>query len=324
MKKSISFTLFMMLLGAAAYAPVYAQELVYVAVEPCRIADTRKTSIMAEGVARDFQVSGANLVSQGGGSCVQPKAGTGIEPLAASIYMVAVPTGSTGSGWLTAFPSNQVTPSSNSVATVNYAKGQVVGNTTIVSLCPGGCPSGGPLGLVSFNSAQNVVMDIQGYFYPQIVADNTVVVETAYDYGTTYAPISSEIAIATCPDESIMTGGGVWCSADNFNSSTTNFGVINGSFPAGNSYLGSCSADGILYSSLLLGPAITAYAVCAYSTYAASLQVNSASVTTLQAASVNTEVSSQPKQGEPSEEAILLLESLKNKAAAMESTINER
>jgi hypothetical protein len=145
--------------------------LVYVAVEPCRLVDTRKTSIMAEGVERGFEVSGASLSGQGGdaGGCLHPRAGTGVEPLAASVYLVAIRdnTVPTGSGWLTAFPSDQGAPGPTSVATINYSAGQVIGNTTNVTLCPGsGCLPGGPLGLVSYNSDQDVVIDVQGYFYP--------------------------------------------------------------------------------------------------------------------------------------------------------------
>jgi hypothetical protein len=313
----------MMIFGAPALTPVQAQsDLVYVAVNPCRLADTRKSSIMLDGVPRNFQVSGENLSFQGGGSCIHPKAGTGVEPLAASVYIVAVPTVSTGAGWLTAYPSDQIPPTSNSVATLNYAKGQVIGNTTIATLCqPGSCPIDGQLGLVSFSSAQNVVIDVQGYFYPQTAADNTFIVETAYNFGTSYGSCCSEVATATCPTESIMTGGGVQCSSDNFNSSTTNFGVINSSAPAGNSYLGGCYADALSYSTLKFGPAITVFAVCAYSANATS-QATSAGVATLQATSADTD--GQPQQGEPSEEALLVLESLRNNATALKNSINER
>ena len=169
MKKTGLFALFMIISGATALGPVQAQDdLVYVAVEPCRLADTRKTGVMGKGVSRNFLVSGSNLAAQGGGSCVHPKDGTGVEPLAASVYIVAVPTGSSDGGWLVAFSSDQIPPTSNSVATLNYAKGQVVGNTTIATLCqPGSCPTDGQLGLVSYNSHQHVIVDVQGYFYPQ-------------------------------------------------------------------------------------------------------------------------------------------------------------
>jgi hypothetical protein len=179
MKNLTLASLLMLVLGSAGYAPVNAEDdLLYVAVEPCRLADTRKSSVMADGITRNFLVSGTDLSIQGGdpSGCVHPKDGAGIEPLAASVYIVAVPTGSSGGGWLTAFPSDQQpTPTKQSVATVNYAKGQVVGNTTIATLCqPDGCPTDGQLGLVSFNSEQNVVIDVQGYFYPLSGGDQVV------------------------------------------------------------------------------------------------------------------------------------------------------
>jgi len=144
--------------------------LVYVAVEPCRLADTRKTMVMLNATPRNFLVSGADLSAQGGnpGGCLHPRTGTGVEPLAASTYIVAIPTAVSVGGWLTAFPSDQPTPTSSSVATVNYAKGQVIGNASNVTLCKPGanCPASGQLGLVSYNSQQQVVIDVQGYFYP--------------------------------------------------------------------------------------------------------------------------------------------------------------
>ena len=175
MKNLALLPLFMFVFGSTVFVPVNAEDdLLYVAVEPCRLADTREahggTGIMADGVPRNFMVSGTDLSVQGGdpSGCVHPKDSAGIEPLAVSIYMVAVPDTGTGSGWLTAFPSDQnPIPGSSSVATVNYTKGQVFGNTTNVTLCPGNCPSDRPLGLVSYSSAQDVVMDVQGYFYPQ-------------------------------------------------------------------------------------------------------------------------------------------------------------
>jgi len=178
MKILALLSLFIIILGLNAYTPVQAQDLVYVAVEPCRLADTRKTSVMDDGVSRNFLVSGSTLSVQGGDptGCIHPKDGTGIEPLAASVYIVAVPTVSSRGGWLTAFPSDQIPPTSNSVATLNYTKDQVIGNTTIATLCqPGSCPIDGQLGLVSFSSEQNVVMDVQGYFYPLSGGDGQVV-----------------------------------------------------------------------------------------------------------------------------------------------------
>ena len=328
MKKSVPLTLFLIILGTTVLAPVQAQDdLVYVAVEPCRIVDTRNAggAIPANNY-RNFRVSGTSgqLAVQGGVSdCLDPKAGTGQKPLAIVAYVLATG-GSTKNGVLSAYPSDQPPPPTGSGSTLNFAKGQIIGNTTTITICDssGSCPSSGEFAVLARNTNQNVVIDVQGYFYPQSGGGdvNTVIVETQSDFGTSYGSDVSEVVTATCPTGSIMTGGGVWCSSDGFNSSTTNFGVVNAGFPSGNSYIGTCYADAVTYLDYLFGPPITAYAVCAYS--AAAQQATSEGVATLQATSVET--SSQPQQGEPSEETLLLLESMRNNAAARGNRINER
>ena len=80
------------------------KELLYTAVTPCRIVDTRNTSegIINASTQRDFRVigSGATISAQGGDvtGCSSPLG----EPLAAHINMVAV--NPTGKGNLQAFP----------------------------------------------------------------------------------------------------------------------------------------------------------------------------------------------------------------------------
>ena len=157
---------------AATSIPAQAQEnMIYVAVEPCRLADTREefggSGVIPANTSRDFLVSGADLSSQGGASCVHPRAGIGVDPLAISAYIVAIPTATSGDGLLTAFPADQTDPD-DSIATVNYAAGQVIGNTTNATLCENtaGCPDG-PLGIITHNTEQDVVVDVQGYFYPE-------------------------------------------------------------------------------------------------------------------------------------------------------------
>ena len=317
-------------IGLTLSTYVHAQDdLVYVAVEPCRIVDTRNAggAIPANNF-RNFLVSGTigQLAVQGGTTnCLDPKAGTGIKPLAISAYVLAVPPPGSGSGVLTAYPSNQLPPPVGSGSTVNFAAGQIIGNTTNITICdPNGfCPSNGEFAILARNTNQHVVIDVQGYFYPQNggIDVNTLIVETQSDFnvgGVSY----SELVTATCPTGSIMTGGGVVCSSDNFDPSTTNYGVVAAAIPTGNSYTGGCYADFEYYSESKFGPAVTAFAVCAY--YAAALQATSEGVATFQATSAEAETSSQPQQGEPSEEALLLLESLRNKAAERERMIKER
>ena len=115
MNKSVLFTLFLTVAGTTAPAPAQAQdELIYVAVPPCRIVDTRNAGgVIATTDFRNFRVSGTagELAVQGGESdCLDPKAGTGQKPLAISAYVLAVPAGSANSGVLTAYPSDQPAP----------------------------------------------------------------------------------------------------------------------------------------------------------------------------------------------------------------------
>ena len=148
--------------------------LIYVAVEPCRLVETRPElggagPIPTSGT-RNFLVYGTDLSSQNGqaGGCEHPRAASGVEPLAISAYVVGVPTPTSGAGHLTAYPSGGTEPGNDS-ATVNYAAGQVNGNTTNVTLCDPAvtaCPSDGQMAIKAFSTEQNVVIDVQGYFYP--------------------------------------------------------------------------------------------------------------------------------------------------------------
>jgi hypothetical protein len=156
------------------------------------------------------------------------------------------------------------------------------------------------------NTNQHVIIDVQGYYYPAEVNVETFRVGT-YSDGFVGGSTVSDVVTATCPIGSVMTGGGLWCSSDNFNSSITNWGVINASFPSGNSFIGSCYADALTYSSAKFGPPVTVYAVC--------LQAASSGVAAIPA-------QGQPQQGQPSQETLLLLESLRNEAVERESLIN--
>ena len=145
--------------------------LVYVAVDPCRIVDTRKAGgPIVTDTSRNFLVSGTvgELAVQGGDTdCLSPRAGS--KPLAISAYVLAVPPGpATTSGVLTAFPAGQPNPPVGSGSTVNFAAQQVIGNTTTITLCDptGACPTDGEFAILSRNTNQQVVVDVQGYYYP--------------------------------------------------------------------------------------------------------------------------------------------------------------
>ena len=171
MRKSMLLTLFMFILGPTSLISVKAQDLTYTAVDPCRIVDTREAGgVIAENNFRNFRVSGTlgELAVQGGKTdCLDPKAGPGLKPLAITAYVVAVPAPGSTSGVLTAYPSNLPPPGPGLGSTVNFAAGQVIGNTTTITLCDSlSCPTNGEFAILARNTNQHVVIDVQGYFYP--------------------------------------------------------------------------------------------------------------------------------------------------------------
>ena len=137
-------------------------DLLYTAVKPCRIVDTRKTSagIIDASTQRNFRVfgSGGTISAQGGNTagCSSPLG----EPLAAHINMVAVTP--TGKGNLQAFP---VGAGTGAGLSVNY-------NTIDTNLANAGTVGAvegdGPDITVASNFASaHTVIDVLGYYYPE-------------------------------------------------------------------------------------------------------------------------------------------------------------
>ncbi len=187
-----------------------ADDLVYVAVDPCRIADTRNASegYIRANTNRDFLIGGTSgdLAEQGGQvNCRIPNRPT--DPVAVAAYILAVPTeSSTGNGVLSAYPSNLPPPPTGSGSTVNFAEGQIVGNTTIVRVCgETRCPAGGELAVLARNTDQHVVIDIQGYFFPvddsgREIIERTITPNVAND------TVLSE-TLSCPPDKAAVSGG---------------------------------------------------------------------------------------------------------------------
>jgi uncharacterized repeat protein (TIGR01451 family) len=112
----------------------------FVPVTPCRLADTRSTSIISGGTARSFTI---------------PQLGCGI-PSSAQAYslnVTAVPPGSLG--YLTIWPTGQPQPNAS---TLNSWEGIVVANAAIVPAGANGAVS------VYVSDPSNVILDINGYF----------------------------------------------------------------------------------------------------------------------------------------------------------------
>jgi hypothetical protein len=173
MKKMIPFVS-AAILTTTALGPAQAQEeLIYVAVEPCRIVDTRKSTmgVINANTSRNFLVAGTaeEMAVQGGvADCLNPKGAD--SPAAISAYILAVPaSSSTGRGVLTAYPSDLPLPPPGTGSTVNFTADGPIGNTTNVTVCnDGDCPSDGELAILARNTDEHVVVDVQGYFYPVV------------------------------------------------------------------------------------------------------------------------------------------------------------
>jgi len=225
MKKTSLFFIAITLV-ASGFGPAHAQQdLVYVAVEPCRVADTRDSSVgvVRAGTNRNFRVVGNadDLAAQGGRvDCSNPK--NGERPVAVAAYIIAVPPeSSSGNGVLAAYPSDQPVPEVGSGSTVNFRKDQVVGNTTIATICSGSdCPSDGELAVLARVSDQHVIVDVQGYFYPQKAAPGYFVVQAPF----AEVNRNSILVEARCPNgRNVLSGGG-----NVVNSSW----IMDGSYPA--------------------------------------------------------------------------------------------
>jgi hypothetical protein len=137
-----------------------AGELMYNAVTPCRIVDTRNAGgIIDAGDERDFHVygSGGTISGQGGtaAGCSSPLG----EPLAAHINVVAVDP--TGKGNLQAFPLG-AGPGAGLIVNYNAIDTNLANAGTVKSVTGGG-PD---ITVTSRVSSVHAVIDVLGYYYP--------------------------------------------------------------------------------------------------------------------------------------------------------------
>jgi len=135
-------------------------KLLYTAVPPCRIVDTRKAGgTIDASTQRDFHVfgSGSIIIAQGGNSvgCLAPMG----EPLAAHINMIAVNPSDKGN--LQAFP---VGAGAGAGLSVNYnAIDTNLANAGTVKTVTGSGPN---ITVASNFSSAHTVIDVLGFYYP--------------------------------------------------------------------------------------------------------------------------------------------------------------
>jgi len=145
----------------AAAATLTDVENVYVPIKPCRIVDTRAAGgLLTANSYRNFYVRGTSgFAGQGGtsGGCGLP-----LTSVAATLSFTTV--NSTGVGRINAFPYNETESNSTSIT---YSKTKTTANPTIKLTAYGFAPH---MAVHNYNYATDLVVDVTGYFVPQISA----------------------------------------------------------------------------------------------------------------------------------------------------------
>jgi len=199
--------------GAAA-SPA-ATPLAFVAIQPCRLLDTRISSGMPGAFGPPSLVGDPSLTGHVARTIPVPSSSCGVPAAAAySLYMVIVAPAGSRVGFLAAWPDDEPWPGT---VTVNAPVGGVVGNTAIIA-------SGADGGIQVFaTDPTDLVIDINGYFLDQPAIrfrgpwsatasySPDDVVSFAASSG---APASSYIAVATSrgvpPQNDVASGGLHW------------------------------------------------------------------------------------------------------------------
>jgi hypothetical protein len=172
-------------------------DLVYTAVTPCRIVDTRNAGgPIAAGTSAAFLVDASTFTSQGGfnGDCGIPFSAS------AAVAMTITVTQPEKAGYFTAWAIGGAQPFAS---VLNYLANQTLATTAIIPVAPG---TGGN-GFMLFSLADaHVVVDVVGYFAAPVA---TALACVTVSSGAVAAPINSWFPIdAACPAGTTATGGG--------------------------------------------------------------------------------------------------------------------
>jgi hypothetical protein len=156
-------------LAVPGSAQLIAPNLLYNAVKPCRILDTRITNTMlTAGASRPVNVVGlTDYSAQGGvaGDCHIPGFASTHVPRVQAVMINLTAVGSAGAGDLRAWPTDQTPAPTSSV--LNYAQsaanhGLNVANGIILPVRQDS--QGGDITLLADSAATHVVADVTGYF----------------------------------------------------------------------------------------------------------------------------------------------------------------
>jgi hypothetical protein len=173
-------------------------DLVFYPVEPCRIMDTRISTLgyIAANGTRSFSVN-TNLVNQGGNAA---GCGLPIDPIAVVINVTATNQASIGD--LRIYPYGSPAPMAS---ILNFKAFTDVANAAIVQQC---YLCGPDLTILSDVSGSHVVVDVLGYFRSPTYTTLQQTVEVSPYTTVASGGAWAEVTGPTCPTGYVMTGGG--------------------------------------------------------------------------------------------------------------------
>lgn len=194
-------------------AGIPSPPLPFVAVQPCRVADTRGNGAPIQGGAFSGPADVRNWTISG--VCGIP---SGVE--AVSVNFTAV--GPAAAGFLVAWPMGGAPPP---VSTLNFNAGETVANAAIVPLGSGAMT-------VNVSAATHVILDVNGYF------------------GGAVTEVQQRVS-GTCPSGSsiraVSANGTVTCETDDNTTYTAGFGL---SLSSGVFSLNTAVSDGRYWSTI--------------------------------------------------------------------------
>ncbi len=167
--------------------------MMYVAITPCRLVDTRTASMPLGYGPPSIVGGGTRTVSAPGGGCGVPAAP------AYSVTVTVVPPGGAMMRWLTLYATGTTRPN---VATLNDRTGLIINNAAIVS-------TGTPLGSfdVYVTDTTDVIIDLNGYYIPPSAL--TLAAGTAGSPSLTFGGDDMSGVYSTTPGTLSISAGGL-------------------------------------------------------------------------------------------------------------------
>ena len=195
-------------------------ETLFTAVTPCRIADTRKGGgALANLAVRSFAVRGTTAFPAQGGTT----GGCGIPASATAIASNVTVVGGAGSGYLSGYPAGAAEPTTNFVS---YQRGANVTANPVLPLAATGPAT--QLSIRNHGAPVNVIVDVTGYYAPQIQGLIDITAKIPYSGSTRVLSVTQALPgvfkvkvdsdVTNCtPTVTPDSGVGIYASAYAFN-----------------------------------------------------------------------------------------------------------